>query len=195
MTAIESTENHVPPGQSITRKFPVLTHGSTPQISLNHWTLRFSGLVKGQVLLNWKQFLELPQSTITTDFHCVTQWSRLSNLWEGVLFQDLAKIIIPDSAATFVMIHCYGGYTTNLPLNVLLEKDVILAHKHDDKVLSLAHGWPLRLVVPNRYAWKSAKWIANLEFMNQDQPGFWEQRGYSNNADARKEERFWPELS
>lgn len=189
------SEDHLPPGQSITRKFPVLTHGSTPNINLNHWSLHVSGLVKAQLSLNWEEFLELPQSTIIADFHCVTQWSRLRNLWEGVLFQDLVRIIIPNCKATFVMIHCYGGYTTNLPLDVLLEKDVILAHKHDSKPLSVAHGWPLRLVVPNRYAWKSAKWIANLEFMHRDQPGFWEQRGYSNNADARKEERFWPELS
>ena len=195
MKFIKSTGDNLPAGQFVTRKFPVLTHGSTLNIKLDRWNLRASGLIQVKLKLAWKQFLELPHSTVTADFHCVTQWSRLNNLWEGVLFQDLAKIIIPNPNAAFVMIHCYGGYTTNIPVDVLMQKDVILAHKHDGKELSAEHGWPLRLVVPGRYAWKSAKWLQRLQFMEKDQAGFWEERGYHNNADPMKEERVWPELS
>ena len=157
--------------------------------------MRAWGLVERERELTWQDFTSLPWSTITADFHCVTQWSRLNNHWEGVLFRDLMKEVKPKSQAAFVMVHCYGGYTTNMPVAALMEEDVILAHKHDGRELAPEHGGPLRLVVPKRYGWKSAKWVNGLEFVAMDNPGFWETRGYNNNADPWKEERFWPELA
>ena len=125
------------------------------------------------------------------DFHCVTQWSRLNNLWVGVQFVEVLKQVKPKPEARYIMVHCYGGYTTNLPLDVLKEDDVLFAHQHEGKPLEEAHGGPLRLVVPSRYGWKSAKWVNGLEFMAKDKPGFWEERGYHMNGDPWKEERFW----
>ena len=184
----------LPPGQKITAKLPIFSYGKTPLISLNEWRLQIDGLVKTKKTLEWVNFLELPQTTVTADFHCVTRWSRLNNVWKGVLFKDVATLVKPLEQARFVIIHCYGGYLTNLPLNILLEKDVILATQLDGHDLHSDHGWPLRLIVPSRYGWKSAKWIAHLEFVQQDVPGFWENRGYNNNADPWKEDRFWPEI-
>jgi DMSO/TMAO reductase YedYZ molybdopterin-dependent catalytic subunit len=185
----------VPPGQFVTKKFPVLTYGSTPKIDLSTWRLRLWGLVEKEVTLNWEQFTKLPWTKLTADFHCVTQWSRLDNLWEGVLFHDVAAMAKPMSNAKTVTAHCYGGYTTNVPLEVLMDEDVLLAHKLDGEPLIPEHGWPVRLVVPKRYAWKSAKWLNGLEFIDVDKPGFWEVRGYNNEGDPWKEERFWPELT
>ena len=185
----------VPPGQFVSRKFPVLTYGSNPQVALDSWRLRVFGLVEEELELNWEQFKALPWSTVGADFHCVTQWSSLDNVWEGVLFSELVQLAKPKPDARYIMAHCYGGYTTNLPLEAIMESDGILAHKLDGQQLSPDHGWPLRLVVPNRYGWKSAKWLNGIEFMDEDKPGFWELRGYNNNADPWKEERFWPELT
>ena len=148
-----------------------------------------------EVELDWEQFGSLDWTTITADFHCVTQWSSLDNTWEGVAFNELMKIVRPKPQARFVMVHCYGGYTTNLALDVLQDGDVLFAHRHDGAPLPAEHGGPLRLVVPKRYGWKSAKWINGIELMAQDRPGFWEQRGYNNEGDPWKEERFWPELT
>ena len=185
----------VPPGQFVSKKFPVLTYGATPKVNLNTWTLRVFGLVEQEVELSWQQFSELPWSKVTADFHCVTQWSALDNLWEGVLFADLMKLVTPKPEAAFITAHCFGDYTTNLPLQAAMDSNVLLAHKHDGKELGKDHGWPLRLVVPSLYAWKSAKWVNGIELMAEDRAGFWEQRGYNNSADPWKEERFWPELS
>ena len=185
----------VPPGQFVTEKFPVLTYGSTPKIDLETWRLRIFGLVEEELEINWGQLLDLPWNTLEADFHCVTQWSTLDNAWEGVLFRDLVDLVRPKAEAEYIMAHCYGGYTTNLPLEAVLEWNGILAHKHDGQELSPDHGWPLRLVVPSRYGWKSAKWLNGIEFMAENRPGFWEVRGYSNDADPWKEERFWPELT
>ena len=184
----------MPPGQFVTTKFSVITYGAMPHIHLDQWRLRTWGLVELEQELNWQQFTSLPWTAVTADFHCVAQWSRLNNLWEGVLFRDLARLVKPKPQAAFVMVHCYGEYTTSLPLDVLMAEDVLLAHKHEGKELSPQHGWPLRLVVPSRYGWKSAKWVNVLEFMGKDRLGFWETQGYNNNADPWKEERFWPEL-
>ena len=185
----------VPPGQFVTHKFPVLTYGPTPKVDLERWRLRIFGLVEEEVELTWEQFKGLQWSTVNADFHCVTQWSALDNTWEGVLFTDLMKLVKPKPEAKHVMAHCYGDYTTNVPLDLMLEDGSILAHKQDGEELGKDHGWPVRLVVPSRYGWKSAKWLTGIEFMAEDQPGFWEQRGYSNSADPWKEERFWPELT
>ena len=189
------TGDRVPAGQFITGKFPVLTYGATPKIDLDIWQMRVFGLVEQEVEFTWVQFKDLPWSTVNADFHCVTQWTALDNTWEGVLFSDLMQEIKPKPEARYIMAHCYGDYTTNIPLEALLDQGAILAHKHDGKELSREHGWPLRLVVPSRYGWKSAKWLNGIEFMAEDRPGFWELRGYNNNADPWKEERFWPELT
>ncbi|MBI4340411.1 MAG: sulfite oxidase-like oxidoreductase [Chloroflexi bacterium] len=179
-----------PPGQYVTDKFPVLTYEEPSKIEVHSWQLRVFGLVELETAFNWEQMLALPQVALTRDFHCVTQWSRLDNLWEGVQFREVMSRIQPKPEARYVMVHCYGGYTTNLPLDVLLEEDVLFAHKHDGQPLAPEHGGPMRLVVPSRYGWKSAKWVNGLEFMAEDTPGFWEGLGYHMNADPWKEERF-----
>ncbi len=183
-----------PPGQFVTEKFPVLTYGATPRIALDKWQFRIFGLVDDEVTLDWQQFNDLPKITLDAEFHCVTQWSKLQNTWEGVLFNDVMKLIAPKPEATHVMAHCYGGYSTNLALDVATDDDVLFAYAHDGELLSPAHGGPLRLVVPKRYGWKSAKWVNGLEFMSEDRPGFWEVRGYHMEGDPWKEQRFWDEL-
>ena len=185
----------VPPGQFVSQKFPVLTYGPTPRIDLKDWKLSCFGLVDMEMEFTWEEFKALKWTTVNADFHCVTQWSSLDNTWEGVLFTDLMELVNPKPEANFVMAHCYGNYTTNIPLETLISDNSLLAHMQNGSEIGKDHGWPLRLVVPSKYAWKSAKWVTGIEFMAEDQPGFWEQRGYSNNADPWKEERFWPELS
>ncbi len=185
----------VPPGQFVTKKLPVLTYGRNLKIDINKWQLKVFGLVDRELELNWEQFSQLEWTAVSAPFHCVTQWSRMENTWEGLLFTDLAKLVSPKPEAKFVMAHCYGDYTANLPLDVLMDGSSLLAHKHDGKPLSNDHGGPVRLVAPQRYGWKSAKWLRAIEFMAEDRPGFWEVRGYHNNGDFWKEERFWPELS
>ena len=184
----------VPPGQFVSNKFPVLTYGSTPKLQLQAWRFRIFGLVDREVELSWEQFIKLGWTTMNADFHCVTQWSSLDNTWEGIPFANVLKLVRPRPQARFVMAHCYGGYTTNLPLAVAIEEG-LFAHKQNGQELGKDHGWPLRLIMPSRYGWKSAKWVNGLELMAEDAPGFWEQRGYNNNADPWKEERFWPELT
>ena len=186
--------DRVPPGQFLSNKFPVLTYGSTPKVDLATWKLRIFGLVGREVELDWEQFGRLDWTTITADFHCVTQWSSLDNTWEGVPFASVAALAQPNAEARFVMAHCYGGYSTNLPLELAMEEG-LLAHNQNGRELEQGHGWPLRLIIPSRYGWKSAKWVNSIELMAEDAPGFWEQRGYNNNADPWKEERFWPELT
>ena len=158
-----------------------------------HCRLAVQGLrlVEDELTLDWREFNDLPQVTFDAEFHCVTQWSKLQNTWQGILFTDLMKLITPKPEARYVMAHCYGGYTANVALDVLLDDDVLFAHSHDGKPLTPEHGGPMRLVVPKRYGWKSAKWVNGLEFMAQDAPGFWEMRGYHMEGDPWKEERFW----
>ena len=180
-----------PPGQYVTRKFPVLTFGPTPIIDLDSWRFRAFGLVEEEVTLDWSQFTGLQKVAVDAEFHCVTQWSRLQNTWEGVAFNELLKLIRPKPEAKYVMAHCYGGYTTNLALDALREDDVLFAYGHDGEPLAPEHGGPLRLVVPKRYGWKSAKWVNGLEFKAGDAPGFWEERGYHMEGDPWKEQRFW----
>lgn len=180
----------VPPGQQITEKFPVLHYGAIPPFDPSSWRFRAFGLVGEALELSYQEFRRLPQVQVVADFHCVTGWSKQDNLWEGVSFREIARLVKPLPEARFVTVHCAGGYTTNLPLEVLMDDDVLFAHRHNGEDLTPEHGWPLRLVVPKRYAWKSAKWVIGLEFMAEDRPGFWEVRGYHNNADPMKEERF-----
>ena len=184
----------VPPGQFVTNKFPVLTYGPEPKIDIKTWRMRVFGLVDREVSLDWQQFAALPWQTVEADFHCVTQWSALEQTWEGVWLSDLVELAGVSADSNFVMAHCFGGYSTNLPLDIALEEG-LLVHKQDGKPLGKSHGWPLRLVVPSLYGWKSAKWVNGIELMAEDAPGFWELRGYHNNGDPWKEERFWPELT
>jgi DMSO/TMAO reductase YedYZ molybdopterin-dependent catalytic subunit len=184
----------VPPGQFVAKTFPVLTYGDTPEIDLSTWTIRVWGLVEREITLDWAQFCARPQVVMDADFHCVTQWSALDQTWEGVALSALLELAGVSPAARFVMAHCFGDYTTNLPLDMALDEG-FLAHKQGGQPIGKSHGWPLRLIVPSLYGWKSAKWVNGIELMAEDSPGFWEQRGYHNNGDPWKEERFWPELS
>ncbi len=184
--------SRVPPGQRLTTGFPVLTYGPTPQVDMANWRFRVTGLVESEKAWTWEQFLALPQTEIQRDIHCVTTWSKLDTVWRGVRFSDLMKEIEVKPEARFVMQHCYGGYTTNLPLDTMLEEDVLLAHEFEGQPLGPEHGGPLRMVVPKLYFWKSGKWINGLEFMLKDQLGFWELNGYHNEADPWKEQRYAP---
>ena len=186
----EDVQDRVPPGQTLTDKFPVLSYGATPRFNLETWDFRILGLVDTELRFSYEEFRALPQTRLIADFHCVTTWSRLDNQWEGVKVLDLMRRVKLKPEAQFVVIHCDGDYTTNLPLNEFLDDDVILAHRHDGHDLSADHGFPLRLVVPKLYAWKSAKWVRAIEFLQFDERGFWEVRGYHNHADPWKEERY-----
>lgn len=181
----------LPAGQHLTLKFPVLTYGDTPRIDTQDWKFRVDGLVESPLEFNWEAFMAMPQTTVTADFHCVTTWSMLDKTWTGVRLTDIFKRITLKAEARFAMAHCYGGYTTNIDLEALMDDEVMLCHSWEGKPLTLEHGAPCRLLVPKRYAWKSAKWINRLELMPKDKPGFWEQNGYSMTADPWKEERYW----
>ncbi|HCR49619.1 MAG TPA: sulfite oxidase-like oxidoreductase [Bacteroidetes bacterium] len=181
----------IPPGQFLTQKFPVLTYGSTPKIKTEDWRLQIFGAVASEVTLTWDDLMSLPQIELKTDFHCVTTWSQLDNVWKGVHIREVLKQIKILPEACYVMAHAYGGYTTNMPLEVLDDDDVLLAYGHNGECLTPEHGFPMRLVIPKKYAWKSAKWLSGLEFMQQDRPGFWERNGYSMSADPWREERYW----
>jgi DMSO/TMAO reductase YedYZ molybdopterin-dependent catalytic subunit len=179
-----------PPGQVATAKFPVLTYGETPEVGTAEWRFRVWGEVEEEAVFTWEDFMKFPQTTIHSDFHCVTRWSRFDDDWTGVMFRDLTKMLRVKPSARHVMQHAYGGYTTNLALDVMMNEDVILAHTFNGEPLPKEHGGPMRVFTPRRYAWKGAKWVNGLEFMTNDRPGFWEQNGYNTPADPWKEERF-----
>jgi DMSO/TMAO reductase YedYZ molybdopterin-dependent catalytic subunit len=186
----EGEKARVPPGQRLVKNWPVLSYGGVPRIDLSQWTFSVSGLVEEERNFTWEEFTGLPQVTIVSDIHCVTHWSRLDNRWEGVAVTELAKIVRPKPEARFVMVQCYGGYTTNLRLEDILDGDVLFALKHDGQPLPPEHGGPVRLVVPKLYFWKSAKWVRGVSFMERDHPGFWEMYGYHMRGDPWKEERY-----
>lgn len=179
----------LPPGQWVSKEWPVLHYGSVPEITLATWSVRVYGLVQNELQYNYNDLLALPQTTVAADIHCVTRWSLLDSTWQGISFAEIARRAAPLPAARYVMAHCAGGYTTNLPLAVLMEDDVLLCFKRNGQDLTPQHGWPLRLFVPKRYFWKSAKWLRALEFMAEDRLGFWEQAGYHNDADPWLEQR------
>ncbi len=183
-------KERIPPGQHGTRQWPVLHYGHVPRLDSATWTFTISGLVEAQRQLTFQDFAALPRVKVLSDIHCVTRWSRLDNLWEGVstgVIRDLVKVL-PE--ARFVIVHAAGGFTTNLPLEDFFGEDVLFAEKHDGKPLTAEHGYPLRLVVPRLYFWKSAKWVTGIEFAERDRPGFWESAGYHNHGDPWKEERY-----
>ena len=180
----------LPPGQHLTKGFPVLDLGVKPKIDLQHWRFRVEGLVAEPLDLGWSEFQNLPREKQTSDFHCVTTWSKYDVDWQGVKFADLAAIVCPAEEAHYVIAHGFDGYTTNLPLADCLDEDVILADRLYDEPLSVEHGGPMRLIVPALYAWKSAKFLSKLVFVSNDQPGFWEERGYHDRGDPWREERY-----
>lgn len=183
--------DRLPAGQYLTKKWPVLSYERTPQQLPPDWKLKITGLVENPLELTWEEFLALPHTTMTSDFHCVTTWSRYNNAWEGIHIREILQGVKPLPSAKFVLAHSWTGYTTNLPLENLADDDVMIVFKHDDKDLEPDHGGPVRLIVPKLYAYKSAKWLDGLEFLERDHPGFWEQRGYHNRANPWKEERYW----
>jgi len=183
-------QGRIPPGQAITHKFPVLSFGSTPHLDLNAWRLKVWGLVAEPREFTWAEFRQLPRQRQVCDIHCVTRWSKLDTAWEGVPFHEIVKLVRPLPTAQFVMQHAYGDYTTNVPLAELLNDDVLLAFQYDDQPLDPEHGGPVRMLVPQLYFWKSAKWLQGLEFIAEDRPGFWETYGYHMHGDPWTEERF-----
>ncbi len=183
-------KRRTPPGQYVTEKFPVLTYGPTPAFERAAWDFRMWGLVENEARWSYDEFMALPSTKIVADFHCVTTWSRLDNEWEGVTFRDLLSHVTLRPEARYAMLHCDGGYTTNLSLEAMSEADVMFAYRLDGEDLDPEHGWPLRSIVPKLYAWKSAKWVRGIEFIPEDRPGFWEQNGYHMNGDPWTEERY-----
>ncbi|AJS61141.1 sulfite oxidase-like oxidoreductase [Paenibacillus sp. IHBB 10380] len=188
---LDTTLQHrLPPGQSLTEKFPILHEGEVPEYDLATWNLRIFGEVEEERTFSYEDLKAMPQSNTVSDIHCVTRWSKFDTPWEGVRFTDLLKVIQVKPEAQFVMIHADPEYDTNLPLVDLMNDDVLLAFNFDNKPLTAKHGWPLRLVVPHLYFWKSAKWIRGIEFMREDRQGFWESNGFHNTADPFLEQRF-----
>jgi len=182
--------NRVPPGQHLTDKWPVLHYGQMPKIEPSQWTLKIFGLVEQERVVSYQDFTALPMVKVFSDIHCVTTWSRLNNLWEGLSSNEIKNIVNIDPQARFVIVHAFGRFTTNLTISDFFEPDVLLALKHDDQLMAADHGGPVRLVVPRLYFWKSAKWVTGLEFSAIDKPGFWESNGYHNHGDPWKEERY-----
>lgn len=182
----------LPPGQSRTRKWPVLDASGAPPIDMARWRLRIGGLLAEPTEWTWEEFSTLPRVRVFSDFHCVTRWSRLGNLWEGVPAAELVRIAGgPAKDARFVIAHGYDrGWTTNLPLEYFLAEDSIVAIIHDGEPISSEHGGPARLIVPRLYAWKSAKWLAGVELTADDHPGFWESNGYHMRGDPWAQERY-----
>lgn len=189
----EGMQDRVPPGQYVTEKFPVLHYGSVPHYHEleKTWDLRVWGEMDEPARLSFSEFRALPTTEVTVDIHCVTRWSKLDTVWQGVQFREFLKHIPTlHPTAHFVIAHCEQGFTTNVPLEILLEDDALLAYKFEGAELTPEHGFPLRLLTPGKYFWKSAKWLRGLEFLAFDKLGFWERYGYSNNADPWKEERY-----
>jgi DMSO/TMAO reductase YedYZ molybdopterin-dependent catalytic subunit len=180
----------LPPGQYLTEKWPVLHAGTVPKTDLATWDLRVFGEVENPITLSWEELTALPTREITTDIHCVTRWSRFDTSFKGVHWSELAKLVQPKPTARFVVAYAEQDFTTNVPLSALEDDEALLAYEADGEPLTPEHGWPLRLVIPKRYFWKSAKWLRAIELLNHDEPGFWERLGYHNEADFWKEERY-----
>jgi DMSO/TMAO reductase YedYZ molybdopterin-dependent catalytic subunit len=183
-------KNRVPPGQHITDEWPVLHYGKVHNIKTADWTFKITGLVEKERTLTYQEFTALPQVEVFSDIHCVTTWSYLNNLWEGVSTAVIKDLMAIKKEAKYVMVEGAGGFTTNLPLNDFLQEDALFALKHNGQPISAEHGGPVRLIVPRLYFWKSAKWVTGLRFMAQNEPGFWEQAGYHMHGDPWTEERY-----
>src|SRR5438552_6396693 len=180
----------LPPGQYLTEKWPVLHAGSVPKIDLATWDFRVFGEVENPIRLGWEELKALPSTEVTTAIHCVTRWSRFDTTFRGVHWRDVAELAEPTRAARYVVAHAEQGFTANVPLAAIEDGEALIAYEADGEPLTRDHGWPLRLVVPSRYFWKSAKWLRALELTPGDHPGFWERYGYHNDADPWHEERY-----
>jgi DMSO/TMAO reductase YedYZ molybdopterin-dependent catalytic subunit len=187
-------DQRIPPGQVLTRKWPVLHAGETPIYDdLSSWDFYIFGELEEKKRLSWSEFTKLPRVKVFADMHCVTRWSKLDNIWEGVATREIMKLVTPKASAKFVMVHGEHGFSTNLPIADFIGADCLFAMAHNGQALDPDHGFPVRLVIPRLYAWKSAKWVRGLEFMAHDQPGFWERYengGYHMHGDPWAEERF-----
>lgn len=187
----ENQDARVPPGQFVTERFPVLHYGETPNYeTLGNWTLQVFGLVEEEKTFTWTDMMALPTNQQTVDIHCVTRWSKLDTTWTGIPWRTFLQLIKVKPEATHVMAHCENNFTTNIALDVLDDDDTMLAYLYEGEPLEPDHGYPMRLLVPKKYFWKSAKWIRGLEFMSTDRPGFWERYGYHMEGDPWREERF-----
>jgi DMSO/TMAO reductase YedYZ molybdopterin-dependent catalytic subunit len=178
----------LPPGQYLTRDFPVLSAGPTPRIPLDRWEFSITTEIGTMHRWSWQELLALPSETPTVDLHCVTRWSKLGTSWEGVSLDTLLADV--DTAADYAMVHSYGGYTTNLPLQDLLDGQAWVAYRYEGEDVPSAHGGPARLLVPHLYLWKSAKWVSGLQLLLHDEPGFWESLGYHDYGDPWREQRY-----
>jgi DMSO/TMAO reductase YedYZ molybdopterin-dependent catalytic subunit len=187
----ESSVGRIPPGQYITDDFPVLSAGPTPHTPLDRWSFEINGLVRQSVRWSWDEFCMLPTRHFTVDIHCVTKWSKLNTEWEGVSLDSLLNVVEIDPNAHFVMAYCDGGYTTNMPLNEIIDGKAFVGYRYNDAPLAAEHGGPARLVVPALYFWKSAKWVRGISLIEKDRHGFWESLGYNNHGDPWKEERYY----
>ena len=185
--------SRVPPGQTLTapNKWPLLHFGPVPRTDLDSWDFKVVGLVENELKLSYQELRSLPAKEVVADIHCVTGWSRLGDTWRGVAIQEVLSRVRPRPEAAYVMAYCEYGYTTSVPLEVLDDDDVLLCYGWNGEDLSEEHGFPLRLLVPKKYFWKSAKWLRGLEFMPRNRLGFWEKRGYHDEADPWKETRYW----
>jgi DMSO/TMAO reductase YedYZ molybdopterin-dependent catalytic subunit len=188
--AKDSGRPRVPPGQRVTDRFPVLHYGSVPRFDAAIWTFRLFGLVENEATFAYDQVMAMPMTRVLCDIHCVTTWSKLDTVWEGVQFRHIVDLARPLPEARFVVFHCEHDFTTSLPLGVLMDDDVLLAWRFAEKPLTPEHGFPLRGLVPKKYFWKSAKWVRGVEFVATDRLGFWERNGYHNEADPWLEQRF-----
>ncbi len=184
------SEDRLPPGQHLTTGFPVLDLGIQPEVALDQWTLKIGGLVENSVTLGWDEFNALEQFEDTSDFHCVTTWSKYDCRWTGVAFFTLTDLVRVKPEARFVYFTGFDGYSTNVALEHCLDDDVLVATKFDGRPVTKEHGGPARVIIPKLYAWKGAKFVRSIEFRAEDKLGFWEVRGYSNTADPWTEDRF-----
>jgi DMSO/TMAO reductase YedYZ molybdopterin-dependent catalytic subunit len=180
----------VPPGQYVTDKWPVLTYGEVPKVDVKSWQLRITGEVDAEKSFSWRELQALPKVEVTADFHCVTRFSTLDNRWGGVSTREILSRAAVRPDATHVLLHCAGGYTTNLPLEDFLAPEALLVDTWNGKPLAVDHGGPVRVIVPHLYAWKSAKWVVGIELLPEDRRGFWEENGYHTYGDPWREQRF-----
>jgi DMSO/TMAO reductase YedYZ molybdopterin-dependent catalytic subunit len=180
----------IPPGQQLTVKWPVLHYGDVPRVDLKKWTIQVDGLVETPFTWTWEQFLALPHAERKNDIHCVTRWTKLDNTWEGIPVRDVLAQVRPKPEATHVLVTAEHDFTANLSLDDFDREENLFARLHDGQELSAEHGWPLRLVVPHLYFWKSVKWVRGLTFLDHDEPGFWERNGYHMHGDPWTEERY-----
>ena len=180
----------LPPGQSATLKWPVLHEGTVPRFNPQMWDFQITGLVEKPTRLSWDEFTRLPMKAVTADMHCVTRWSRFDVRWEGVPFTEVIRLVDVKPTAKYVMVLAEQGYTSNVPLEDLMRPTTLFALKHNGEPLPAEHGYPVRLVVPHLYAWKSVKWVRGIELMGVDAPGFWEENGYNMYGDPFKEQRY-----